>query len=103
MEIKMSDDWDTVRNYLDLLQQTLWNLAPGIQDDPPEDVRRRLLTLACSVNDYVFWVYKKPQADDMGPDPSHQMYYAEEIETGIGALGVTAREALDNYFKDDLL
>lgn len=67
----------------------------------PDDVRSKLLTLGGSISDFVFWVRQRPQEDDIAPDA--QMYWAEEMEAGTGAWGVTTREALDNYFRDDLL
>jgi hypothetical protein len=67
----------------------------------PEDIRSKLLRLGASIGDYVLWVRERPQPDDISPEA--QMYWAEEMEAGTGAWGVTAREALDHYFSDDLL
>lgn len=69
----------------------------------PDDIRSKLLTLGASISDYVFWVRRRPQEDDLGDAPGDQMYWAEEMEAGTGAWGVTCREALDHYLSDDLL
>ena len=74
-----------------------------LNTDLPMDVRDELLRLGCSMKDYVFHVYKKRQKDDLSDSPGSWMYRAVEIETGVGAWGVTVREALDLYFRDDLL
>lgn len=76
---------------------------PIEEEDLPEDVRYELHRLACSFDDYTFWVRRRAQNDDLGTEPSDQMYYALEVETGIGAWGVTAREALDRYWHRDVL
>lgn len=74
-----------------------------LETDLPMDVRDELLRLGCSLNDYVFHVFKRRQKDDLSEDPKTWMYRALEVESGGAAWGVTAREALDRYFRDDLL
>lgn len=69
----------------------------------PLEIRHKLLVHGCSLNDYVFWVRRRPQKGDLGSEPGDQMYWAEEIESASGTWGVTAREALDHYFADDVL
>lgn len=69
----------------------------------PMDVRNELLALGCSTSDYVLHIYRSRQKDDLSEDPATWMYRALEVESGGGAWGVTAREAIDNYFRDDLL
>ena len=69
----------------------------------PLDVRDELLALGSSTSDFTFHIYRKRQQDDLSDDPKTWMYRAIEIESGGGAWGVTAREALDNYFRDDVL
>ena len=65
----------------------------------PDEVRSKLLSLGGSMTDYVFWVRKRPQPDDL----DSQMYWAEEMEAGTGAWGVDARQALEHYLSDDIL
>lgn len=69
----------------------------------PDDVRSKLLTLGASISDHTFWVRRKAQPDDLSDSPESQMYWAQEMEAGTGAWGVTVREALDHYLSDDLL
>ena len=69
----------------------------------PMDVRDELIRLGCSTIDYLFHVYRQRQNDDLTDDPMSWMYRALEVESGGGAWGVTAREAVDNYFRDDVL
>ena len=69
----------------------------------PMDVRDELLTLGSSTSDFTFHIYRRRQRDDLSADPKTWMYRALEIESGVGEWGVTAREALDNYFRDDVL
>lgn len=73
------------------------------EEDLPEDVRDELHRLACSIHDYTFWVRRRAQPSDLGSEPADQMYWASEIESGGGAWGVTPREALDRYFRNDVL
>lgn len=68
--------------------------------DLPDDVRDKLLSMGASMNDFVFWVRQRAQADDIGES---RMFWAQEVEAGTGAWGVTAREALDRYFRADVL
>lgn len=74
-----------------------------LETDLPDDVRDELLRLGCSLNDYVFHVYKQRQQDDLSDTRESWMWRALEVESGGGAWGVTVREALDRYFRDDLL
>lgn len=69
----------------------------------PDDIRSRLLILGASISDYVFWVRQRSQPDDIDDTPESQMYWAEEMEAGTGAWGISAREALDRYLSDDML
>lgn len=71
--------------------------------DIPLELRDKLLVMGSSTNDYVFWIHRKAQPDDLDDKPENQMYYALEVETGIGAWGVTPREAVDKYWHADLL
>ena len=71
--------------------------------DPPKDVRGELLRLGCSMGDYIFHIYKERQKDDLSDHPKTWMYRALEVESGGAAWGVTAREAVDNYFREDVL
>jgi hypothetical protein len=73
-----------------------------IEEDIPEDLRYELMRLAGSVNDYIFWVRHRAQPDDIDDTPESQMFWAQEIESGTGAWGVNAREALDHYLNEDL-
>jgi hypothetical protein len=52
--------------------------------------RRRAHQIACGLQDMTFWVRKDPRWPTV--------YYAAEIETGVGAWGATEQEALANYF-----
>ena len=61
---------------------------PGL----PSELRWRVMVLGSSVQDMNFWVRRDPA------EPGCQWYIATEIETGTDAHGVSAREALDNYF-----
>lgn len=67
-----------------------------ITDDLPEDIRYELMRLACSVNDYIFWV-RKMESDE------GDLWRALEIESGVHQDAITAREALDFYFRADVL
>ena len=69
----------------------------------PEAMRQKLLVLGSALHDSVFWVRRRPQKGDLGSEPGDQMFWAEEIESGTGTWGVSAREALDHYFMDDVL
>lgn len=59
----------------------------------PEDLRWRVMVLGCSVEDYNFWVRHDPETP-----PDQEWYIATEIESGGDAYGVSARDALENYF-----
>lgn len=100
----MSDEFHDLRGAIEAVEYEIADLfGPGRigQDDEiPDDLRAKLMTMAGSLRDFTFWVRRKPQEDDIGDS---QMYYAEEMEAGTGAWGVTAREALDNYFRSDVL
>lgn len=62
----------------------------------PEALRWRFMVHGCSVRDMNFWVRREDQ--DGG-----RWYLCTEIETGMTVGGVDAREAVDNYFKADVL
>lgn len=64
---------------------------PGL----PEELRWRVMVLGSSVEDLNFWVRKSDE------DPGGRWYVCTEIETGTDAGGVDAREAIDNYFKNE--
>jgi hypothetical protein len=61
---------------------------PGL----PSALRWRVMVLGSSVEDMNFWVRHDPD------EPDVKWFIATEIETGTHAHGVSAREALDNYF-----
>lgn len=65
----------------------------------PLDIREKLLTMGASINDYVFWVRRHPQPTDLGNKPEDQKWFAEEMETLQNAWGISAREALLEYFR----
>lgn len=94
----------SLREKLDALESEITKLADEGHLDwetkqLPDDVRSKLLSMGGSMTDYVFWVRKRPQPDDLGA----QMYWAEEMEAGTGAWGVDARQALEHYLSDDIL
>lgn len=59
----------------------------------PDALRWRVMVLGCTVEDMNFWVRRDPA------EPNVEWYIATEIETGCDVHGVSAREALNNYFK----
>jgi hypothetical protein len=63
---------------------------PGL---PPE-LRWRVMVLGASVEDLNFWIRRDDQ--DGG-----RWYTLTEIETGCSVGGVDAREACENYFRQD--
>lgn len=65
----------------------------------PLDIRDKLLAMGCSINDYVFWVRRRAQPSDLGDKPEDQRWYAEEMESGMGAWGISPREAVVEYFR----
>jgi hypothetical protein len=65
----------------------------------PFDIRDKLLRMGCSIEDYVFWVARRAQPSDLGNKPEDQRWYAEEMETGMGAWGISPREAVNEYFR----
>lgn len=71
--------------------------------DLPRNLRDRLHVLACSTADFTFWIERRAQPDDLSLEPKDQMWYAQEVETGIGAWGVTPREAVDAYFRSEFM
>jgi hypothetical protein len=99
----MADRFLLVREMLTALDLEIRTVGLTRDEDLPEDVRYELHRLACSISDYTFWVRHRAQDDDLGDAPGDQMFYAQEIESGTGAWGVTAREALDRYFRNDVL
>lgn len=107
IRLREQEEFAGVRNALLALNDEIAALYDNgtldTQTDLPMDVRDELLRLGCSMSDYVFHVYKQRQQDDLSDDPKSWMHRAVEIETGVGAWGVTVREALDRYFRDDLL
>lgn len=58
----------------------------------PSELRWRVMVLGCSVEDMNFWVRRDPDS------PGVEWFIATEIETGGETNGVTAREAMNNYF-----
>jgi hypothetical protein len=99
----MPDRFYLVREMLAALDQEIRALGLTRDEDLPEDVRYKLLVLACSLRDFTFWVRRRPQEDDAGELPGDQMYCAQEIESGGEQWGVTPREALDRHFRRDVL
>lgn len=107
IRLREQPDFAGVRKALAALHDEITALYDNdtldLNTDLPMDVRDELLRLGCSMKDYVFHVHKQRQKDDLSDSPGSWMYRAVEIETGVGVWGVTVREALDNYFRDDLL
>lgn len=100
----MPDKFAAIRKAIDSVSKAHTELLLALEEDLPEDLRYELMRLAGSVNDYIFWVHRKAQPEDVSDDWTAQMYRADEIESGHGTWGVTAREAIDNYFSgEDLL
>lgn len=102
------DPFDVLRTHLGALDRAMTRLVEEElldwqEKNLPDDIRSTLLTMGASISDYVLWVRKRPQEGDLSDRPDDQMYWAEEMEAGTGAWGVTAREALDHYLSDDLL
>ena len=88
-----------VARKLNELEQAIDDTKLEWCEDLPHEIRAKLHVLASSINDFTLWVYERPYKDD----PDDKGWYALEVETGCGAYGVTAREALNNYFRDDVL
>lgn len=100
---KGTDRFGALRAAIGLASAEEEVLNLGIEEEIPEDLRYELMRLAGSVNDFIFWIRRKAQEDDLGGEPADQMYNALEIESGVDVWGVTAREAVDNYFRSDVL
>lgn len=99
----MSGTFDALKSAVAAVERELDALYSSValdgENDIPDDLRSKLLTMGSSINDLTFWVRQRAQEGDLGS----RMYWAEEMEAGTGCWGVSAREALDNYFRDDML
>jgi hypothetical protein len=62
----------------------------------PPDLRWRVMVLGSSVEDLNFWIRRDDQ--DGG-----RWYTLTEVESGYEVGGVDAREACENYFKNDVM
>jgi hypothetical protein len=86
---------DRVQAALDELGAIIQEAHEEAGEDGPDffdfsrDHRWRLLTLACSLDDYIFWI-----------EPTGNEWKATEVETGVhGKPAMTAQEALWNYWE----
>ena len=78
----------SVRNALADLELAVQDADLVFAEKLPEDIRWRLHVLACSINDFTFWV----QEVEGG-------WQATEVETGVaGAVRSTPEEALAAYW-----
>lgn len=65
----------------------------------PLDIREKLLRMGASIDDYVFFIRRRAQPTDLGNKPEDQKWYAEEMEAGTGAWGISPRESIQEYFR----
>lgn len=93
-----------LRELLDEVEQEIERLTDEGELTPrdrtlPLDIREKLLEMASSIDDYVFWVRRKAQPTDLGNKPEDQKWFAEEMESKQNGWGISPREAVVEYFR----
>lgn len=99
-------DLTKFREALDRVEEEYKALELGHDEDIPEDLRYKLMVLASSTKDYLFWLHtvdSEEISDEEIRKAGGTWWEVLEVESGVAEYGLEEKDAVDKLFRADVL